>query len=487
MKVKLNEKIKTPPSIKTAYYSFKRFFFSAPILPKNSKIPPLDEKILNDLISCEINFLRLMDRFQKPIRRKIVKTYEPTYLNYNFRKLYYLRQVRYWNYILDDKQVNHAIFTGIPHDIFTYIIFHLCKLKNIPTTVLSQTIIQDTYIFFDNFEEPNIQLKNTINQLRINLKKIPISEIQLSGRFKEYFNKNIDKSQDTTPFYMKKFFRDKFKKKNPITHRFKELFQQNKTLIFQVFYLTYKLRIKPMDLKILLKNLKLNFKKLFKDIKNQIIDQKLFHYYESLTVDPDFTKKFIYVPLHYQPELTTSPLAGVFVDQHLVIELISYFLPEDFYIYIKEHPTQTSLCRSEKYYANLLTSSKIQLISRDIDPYLLIDNCIAVATCTGTAILEALFREKPVLLFGSVFYQYIEGVFKIKTLEDCQRALNQIIKQNFKPKLKDIKIFLNALELNSFEGYINENWKEVSNVKLHKNVENMSRALIEKIKSLNDM
>ena len=58
-------------------------------------------------------------------------------------------------------------------------------------------------------------------------------------------------------------------------------------------------------------------------IKSKLI-KSLQSYYNSLCdVNPDFEKKFIYFPLHYQPELSTSPLAEDFVNQELIVAMIS--------------------------------------------------------------------------------------------------------------------------------------------------------------------
>ena len=44
--------------------------------------------------------------------------------------------------------------------------------------------------------------------------------------------------------------------------------------------------------------------------------------YDTLSVQPDLTKQFIYFPLHYQPELSTNPLGGHYVNQLIVVEML---------------------------------------------------------------------------------------------------------------------------------------------------------------------
>ncbi|WP_461248593.1 hypothetical protein, partial [Treponema sp. R6D11] len=69
--------------------------------------------------------------------------------------------------------------------------------------------------------------------------------------------------------------------------------------------------------------------------------QKYITIYNQLAENPDYNLKYIYIPLHYQPEMTTSPIAKEYVRQELVISILDYYLPKDVTIYIKEHPMQT--------------------------------------------------------------------------------------------------------------------------------------------------
>ena len=460
----LSGKIKVPPFTKVILYYHKILYFKGPQLSNIMNTKPVDAKILRDLGECEMISLKNMERLSQIL---------PEYENYNYRKMIYLKNVRYWNHKLEADKIDLVIFSVIPHMIYDVILYYLCKIKNIPFISLAQTHIRDTTLFFDNFEDPHIQLRIIYNQLREDLKNVPESEIQLANRFESHLKKQYS---DPTPFYVQK--NKKSSKKNiflsgsfPIFIKFlkytnlKELknnfFQMRdliKKFLFHLKYLKWK--------KIWLRRYK-----------------KLFTYYETLTTEPDLSKNYIYVPLHYQPEATTSPIAGIFVDQQLLIHLISYLLPEDIYLYVKEHPAQTAFCRDTEFYDEILSNSNVRLISRSFDTYKLIENSIAIATCSGRAGWEALFKNRPVLVFGAIYYQYVKGAFRINTIEECQYALDQIINQKIKPTLKDIKVFMKALELSGIEG---RNFPFFDNYYIteEQNIDNMSKAIIEKIRSL---
>ncbi len=113
--------------------------------------------------------------------------------------------------------------------------------------------------------------------------------------------------------------------------------------------------------------------------------KELFDLYESNAISPNLSEKYIYVALHYQPECTTSTMAGAFVDQLLIVQMIANVLPEDIYLYVKEHPCQTLHGRDINFYNDLLAIPQVRLIPRAYNSFRLLENCLAVATATGTA------------------------------------------------------------------------------------------------------
>ena len=52
-------------------------------------------------------------------------------------------------------------------------------------------------------------------------------------------------------------------------------------------------------------------------------NSNLLKYYKKNEERPSLKKRYIYFTMHYQPELSTSPLGGVFVDQILACEILA--------------------------------------------------------------------------------------------------------------------------------------------------------------------
>ena len=67
-------------------------------------------------------------------------------------------------------------------------------------------------------------------------------------------------------------------------------------------------------------------------------------------------------------------------------------------------------------------------------------------TTNAGVTFEALFQNKPVLMFGHRFYQYAPGVYRIQNSNDCKKALHEIINEHAKPSSRDMRLFIKAIE-----------------------------------------
>ena len=145
------------------------------------------------------------------------------------------------------------------------------------------------------------------------------------------------------------------------------------------------------------------------------------------TGTPDLNAKYVYLGLHYQPEMTTSPLGEAFVDQYLIAYYLLAAFPEEVYVYIKEHPNQLSGGRPSHYYSLFPASNRIVFVDTAFSSQELQQHCLAVATVVGTVGFEGLWSGKPALVFGHAYYRHAPGVFLIETIEDARRAANEIL------------------------------------------------------------
>jgi hypothetical protein len=128
--------------------------------------------------------------------------------------------------------------------------------------------------------------------------------------------------------------------------------------------------------------------------------------------DPVVGERYVYFPLHLQPEMTTDTLGGVYADQLLAVEEMLRRLPENVYIYVKENPKQTQYAREESFFNRLKAIPRVKYLPIHTNSFDLIRDSEAVATITGTAGWEALQMGKPVICFGNAWYRSLPGVFE---------------------------------------------------------------------------
>jgi RimJ/RimL family protein N-acetyltransferase len=203
----------------------------------------------------------------------------------------------------------------------------------------------------------------------------------------------------------------------------------------------------------------------------------------DLRADPvDLSAKFIYVPLHVQPERSTSPNGGIYDHTELMVEALARTIPVDWLIYIKEHPSQFAPWqvgergRRLSDYAAMAALPNTRLVPLDSNPFDLIDNARAVATITGTSGWEAIARGIPVLCFGIAWYQGCDGVFDVRRSDNLRAAIQAIIAGS-KPSLHRIRLFLRATETVGIRAFSDEEAREVSQLSEADNVVAISEGL----------
>lgn len=126
--------------------------------------------------------------------------------------------------------------------------------------------------------------------------------------------------------------------------------------------------------------------------------------------EPDLERPFVYVPLHLQPEMTTSILGGVYRDQVMAIEAVAALLPSDCLIYVKENPKQDGRYRRPLFYHRLRRIPQVRMMPSHANTNALTRAALYVATVSGTVAWEALLFGKPALVFGQTWMQTLPGV-----------------------------------------------------------------------------
>ena len=186
--------------------------------------------------------------------------------------------------------------------------------------------------------------------------------------------------------------------------------------------------------------------------------KKLIRAYKELSTPVVFDVPFIYVPLHIQPEASTTPNGGLFAHQHLMVDMLSKRAPDGWQIVVKEHPNQlkfyypNQLFRSPGYYRSLAAYRNVTLCAVDESPVALTSKARAVATVTGYSGWQAVNWGVPVLAFGHPWYEFCHGVFSIRSESDLREALDSIV-SGFKPHSSHVDLFVRVLLDHAIKGH----------------------------------
>jgi capsule polysaccharide export protein KpsC/LpsZ len=186
--------------------------------------------------------------------------------------------------------------------------------------------------------------------------------------------------------------------------------------------------------------------------------KELKRHYESLTVKPDYKEKYVVLFLHYQPEATTCPIGNIFVDQELCVDMLLKHLPEEYNVYIKEHPSQFyansegQLGRIKETYYDLVKKPRVRLMSTSEVSFDLIEHSEAVATVSGTVGWESIVRGKPTIIFGMTWYEnYDKGCLRVTDDASASRMMSFI--NNYSYDENALRAYLASVSQNTIKAY----------------------------------
>ena len=397
------------------------------LVERNKKIPwHIDSDIMSKYDKYLGSFLKMTDRLSIiPVHVKK-------------RSHYFTLALNYCLYLIDELSPDIVFFGTTPHMGFDWLFMKICNENYVDTFAIERTQVGEFSVIVKDDCFNMIKLKNNV----------PIS--------KKAFIETLEKP--SLSLQRSKRFND------AVINRYKKV------------NISYLLKNIKRDLSLVFNNKKENSKirsvvcLLDKEDRSKIKkgdilkkDRKhinsLRRFYRSLLVKPDLNKKYIFLPLHFQPEKTTLPLGGWYEDQNLLIRNLVENTPNDVLIYIKEHPRQfstdtkkTTIGRDYNFYKEIAQIERAVLIDESMNSDDLIRNSIAVATVTGSAGWEALKTKKPVLLFGSIWYQTHPLCYKIKNGEDIKKAIEELKSYKYSHSHDEIDDFFNSIKDYIFVG-----------------------------------
>ncbi|WBA07881.1 hypothetical protein [Salinivibrio kushneri] len=321
-------------------------------------------------------FLFNYDRYSLSFEKNVISAFEGD-SNYDYLCAinYYLS---YFYNLIISKGITQVVFNNPPHQGIDLIIYYLASKLGLDKNILYQTILPNRFFHYKNIDD--------------------------FGRYSKFVTFNPSEGFS----FEKRFEKELFYMEGRVGHN-------HMTRIFNKTSLSLrktKKILRKLSSKEDMKKLIAHRKKKFYGAKAFTNESKFYRSkgesFESLNINLE--EKFVYFPLHYQPELTTSCLGGLYTDQLLAIENLARILPEGWFIYVKENPKQGHYMRGRAFYERLSKIESAILVSKSVSTYELLKQSQVVATISGTVGWEALSGGKPIITFGMAWYRDFSGV-----------------------------------------------------------------------------
>lgn len=329
--------------------------------------------------------------------------------------------IRYWYDFIINNEINFIFLGNYPHTPHDYSIFLVAKLMKIK------------FFFLIPFSSLN-------NQNRF------IISTEINGEFKTGGINNDDNSisQDL----VEKFYKTK-----------------SNLLINQPIFTEYDLKYISNKFKVLTS---FRFRELFYFIRNIIIfikgsynERIIKRYLIGCEIEKPTEGKYVFFPLHLQPEATTLPTGGRFVDQLRIIELVSLSLPTEYKLIVKEHPAYwysrwrsgifetMDYSRSIDFYQRILALKNVELINHNFNSIELLENAAAVISISGTIILEANILGIRAFVFGNNYSRFMPFSVFVDSLDKLKYSLDDIKSYSKIDRDNLVSNYLVELEQNS--------------------------------------
>jgi len=382
--------------------------------------------------------------------------------SYNERIEFYYRQVSYWIATLTQFKVDVVIFEEEPHQASDYILYCVSNMLGVKTIMMMRTKATMGLLPMERFEEGSKPLQDEYIKLIKNYSTS--NKLVLPQHVQDYFD-ILEGSYDTV---VKEHLWNQLDRLKKVNKKSSSL----SAFTPYVYFLKNGLDLKKLVARIqlvtgdsFLSDQKVSGK--YMDQSKQTYIRSLFYklitlrrkqknkaYYDKVSSDNlDLNSNYILCALQYQPEKSTCPNGGRFVNQYLMVQMLANSLPPGWKLYIKEHPSQFvpdftrygEQYRNKHYYDSLLQYENTELVPLDLDMFELIDNSKGVACVGGTICWEAIVRGKQALSFGHSWMNDCEGVNSIESDADFEAALEIIVNEEI-PDLDKIKLYANAID-----------------------------------------
>jgi len=424
----------------------------------NWYIPP---EILIKLTRVQVIALAMMDRISVDGD-----------LSYRQRTILFYKYCAYWWDKISKNSIEIFISLTIPHEVFDYICYEMCRCLGVQTVIMSKSKILGLYHVINQLEDFSEKSSKDSN---------PVDKMA-TAVINDYFDlaeKHSLSTSDLQKYKEKKSESIRYDK-NKYTTAIKKILSAGASLLNGVMYGFNQIENDCMNP--VYKSGNIVFR-IYRFLELNSREKEIKYEYDSCVTPPDLNKKYIYFPLHYQPEMTTIPRGDLFYEQNYLVSLIANNLPEDWFIYIKEHRVFDFRGRYRGYYKQLIKNKRVKILPINYSSHSLMKSSMAIASVTGTAVWEGLLQKKLSIVFGYQFYTNLPGIYFVRSEQSLIDAIEDIKKEIPAPMRDEIRqsLLTNCVNGVSINAFIEEVEMKYCNITEKINAENIVNGIMQKI------
>jgi len=415
----------------------KVFLPTLPMSPELHRlIVPFEGQALNML-----ERVKLHDPDSYPKLQWGVPQYEDSY---EWHSDLFWRHCRFWNYVLDHYSIDAVVSQNFGHQGYDFTLLSLAKAKGIPTLIFNET----SQFPMVQFVQEDVQ---ELGRLQLGLQLKNLVRHDLVPESPNFIRRSIEWIP-TSP--------DRFEVSNVSQYQtslfFSWLADSNvrNTKDFQAIDVT---RALGRKLQRRLGHPVLATRSLRRTYRRSIATRKSMREERDFAQPFDSSGKYIYFPLHFQPEATTSVKGRHFYRLREAAAFLASEVPSGWKLVVKEHPHQWRrlLPRPTGFYSQLAAIPNLHLVHHTTNNQQLVAGAQAVACVSHSSITAfAVTNHIPVISLGASHFREAPGYFCIDSTESLRQAISQITSDSMDVNESSIEDFIQKLENSTFEGLL---------------------------------
>jgi hypothetical protein len=138
------------------------------------------------------------------------------------------------------------------------------------------------------------------------------------------------------------------------------------------------------------------------------------------------TGPYVYLPLQRVPEAAMLTRSTGYLNQLSLVQVLSASLPSGYTLVVKDHPKSRGY-HPTSYYRAMSDLPNVVVMDDTFPNDGLLEGANLIVTVGGTLGMQQLFTGKPILMFGRKYYEVMEGVMRVRDLNDLPYRLKDIL------------------------------------------------------------